>query len=130
MMKIAPAVAMAGAESGVASRPITDFDAYEQRLQSFVYASGNAMKPIFSVAKRAERRRVAFAEGEDRRVLRAVQVIVDEGLAKPWLVGRAAIIESRIEKGRPAAEGRARLRGGQHRRRQAATATTGRPTTG
>ena len=98
MMKIAPAVARAAFESGVAARPVTDYEAYEQRLQSFVYASGNAMKPIFSQAKRAERRNVAFAEGEDRRVLRAVQVIIDEGLAKPWLVGRASVITARIEK--------------------------------
>ncbi len=98
MMKIAPAVARAAAASGVAARPVTDFAAYEEKLQSFVYASGNAMKPIFSQAKRAERRNVAFAEGEDRRVLRAVQVIVDEGLARPWLVGRASVIHTRIEK--------------------------------
>jgi len=98
MMKIAPAVARAAFESGVAARPVTDYEAYEQRLQSFVYASGNAMKPIFSQAKRAKRRAVAFAEGEDRRVLRAVQVIIDEGLARPWLVGRASVITARIDK--------------------------------
>ncbi len=98
MMKIAPAVARAAAASGVAARPVTDFAAYEEKLQSFVYASGNAMKPIFSQAKRAKRRNVAFAEGEDRRVLRAVQVVVDEGLARPWLVGRASIIHARIAK--------------------------------
>ncbi len=98
MMMIAPAVARAAAESGVASRPVVDFDAYREKLQSFVYASGNTMKPIFTTAKRAARRNVAFAEGEDRRVLRAVQVVVDEGLAKPWLLGRAAIITSRIVK--------------------------------
>ncbi len=98
MMKIAPAVARAAAASGVAARPVTDFAAYEEKLQSFVYASGNAMKPIFSQAKRAQRRNVAFAEGEDRRVLRAVQVVVDEGLARPWLVGRASVIHTRIEK--------------------------------
>ncbi len=98
MMKIAPAVARAAQASGVAARPVTDYAAYEERLQSFVYASGNAMRPIFAEAKRAQRKKVAFAEGEDRRVLRAVQVIVDEGLARPWLVGRAAIIARRIEK--------------------------------
>ena len=98
MMKIAPAVARAAAASGVAARPVTDFEAYEQRLQSFVYASGTTMKPIFAQAKSAKRRNVAFAEGEDRRVLRAVQVIVDEGLARPWLVGRASVITLRIEK--------------------------------
>jgi malate dehydrogenase (oxaloacetate-decarboxylating)(NADP+) len=98
MMKIAPAVARAAAESGVALRPIVDFDAYRDRLQAFVYASGTTMKPIFAVAKKAVRRNVAFAEGEDRRVLQAVQVVVDENLARPWLVGRASIIAGRIEK--------------------------------
>jgi malate dehydrogenase (oxaloacetate-decarboxylating)(NADP+) len=98
MMKIAPAVARAAAASGVAARPVSDFAAYEEKLQSFVYASGQTMKPIFSQAKRAKRRDVAFAEGEDRRVLRAVQVVVDEGLARPWLVGRASVINARIDK--------------------------------
>ncbi|WP_395702922.1 phosphate acyltransferase, partial [Aquabacterium sp.] len=98
MMKIAPAVARAAVDSGVASRPITDYEAYVEKLQSFVYASGQTMKPIFSLAKRAARKNIAFAEGEDRRVLRAVQVIVDEGLARPWLVGRQSIIERRIAK--------------------------------
>jgi len=98
MIEIAPAVARAAIASGVASRPITDFDAYVERLQSFVYASGQTMKPIFAVAKRAQRKNVAFAEGEDRRVLRAVQVVLDEGLARPWLVGRAQIIENRVDK--------------------------------
>jgi malate dehydrogenase (oxaloacetate-decarboxylating)(NADP+) len=98
MMKIAPAVARAAVESGVALRPVADYDAYTEKLQSFVYASGQTMKPIFSVAKKAERKNIAFAEGEDRRVLRAVQVVVDEGLARPWLVGRASIIKRRIEK--------------------------------
>jgi malate dehydrogenase (oxaloacetate-decarboxylating)(NADP+) len=97
MMRIAPAVARAAAESGVSQRPITDWEAYAERLQAFVYASGTTMKPIFAVAKRAARKNVAFAEGEDRRVLRAVQVIVDEGLARPWLVGRAPQILRRIE---------------------------------
>ncbi|MEY2687153.1 MAG: hypothetical protein RL375_1351, partial [Pseudomonadota bacterium] len=97
MMQIAPAVAKAAAESGVASRPIKDFSAYRDRLQTFVYASGTTMKPIFAVAKRAVHKRVAFAEGEDRRVLRAMQVVVDEGIAKPYLVGRGAIITKRIE---------------------------------
>ncbi|EHR73447.1 malic enzyme [Burkholderiales bacterium JOSHI_001] len=97
MMKIAPAVAQAAAESGVALRPVTDMAAYRDKLQTFVYASGTTMKPIFAVAKRAKRRDIAFAEGEDRRVLRAVQVVVDEGLARPWLVGRQSVIENRIE---------------------------------
>ncbi|MEX8503435.1 MAG: NADP-dependent malic enzyme [Leptothrix ochracea] len=98
MIKIAPAVARAAAESGVARRPIKDFEAYGEKLQSFVYASGTIMKPIFQLAKRAEAKRVAYAEGEDERVLRAVQVVVDEGLARPTLIGRPQIIAQRIEK--------------------------------
>jgi len=98
MMRIAPAVAEAAARSGVAKRPIADLDAYRDKLQTLVYASGTTMKPIFAVAKRASRKNVAFAEGEDRRVLRAAQVMVDEGLARPWLVGRASQIAYRIEK--------------------------------
>ncbi|MDP4302929.1 NADP-dependent malic enzyme [Leptothrix discophora] len=97
MMQIAPAVALAAVESGVATRPIANMDAYRDKLQAFVYASGTVMKPIYAVAKRAKARRVAYAEGEDRRVLRAVQVVVDEGLAYPVLVGRGSIIRSRIE---------------------------------
>jgi malate dehydrogenase (oxaloacetate-decarboxylating)(NADP+) len=98
MMRIAPAVARAAMDSGVAQRPIADFDAYRERLQSFVYASGTTMKPIFSIAKRAKAKRVVFAEGEDERVLRAVQVVVDEGLAQPILVGRPSVIEKRCER--------------------------------
>jgi len=98
MMKIAPAVAKAAAESGVALRPIQDMEAYRVRLQSFVYASGTLMKPIFAAAKAATRKRVAYAEGEEERVLRACQIVVDEGLARPTLIGRPAIIASRIEK--------------------------------
>jgi malate dehydrogenase (oxaloacetate-decarboxylating)(NADP+) len=98
MMKIAPAVAQAAAESGVALRPVQDLDAYREKLQHFVYASGTTMKPIFALAKRAVARRVAYAEGEEERVLRAVQVVVDEGLARPTLVGRPAVIAQRIEK--------------------------------
>jgi malate dehydrogenase (oxaloacetate-decarboxylating)(NADP+) len=98
MMKIAPAVAKAAADSGVARRPIADFDAYRERLQGFVYASGNTMKPIFTMAKRAAKKRVAYAEGEEERVLRAAQVVVDEGLARPTLIGRPTIIAQRIEK--------------------------------
>jgi len=97
MMKIAPAVAHAAAESGVATRPVKDFDAYGEKLQSFVYASGTLMKPIFNLAKRALNKRVAYAEGEEERVLRAVQVVVDEGLARPTLIGRPAVIAQRIE---------------------------------
>ncbi|HEY9094872.1 MAG TPA: NADP-dependent malic enzyme, partial [Hydrogenophaga sp.] len=98
MMKIAPAVAQAAADSGVAMRPIADMEAYRQRLQSFVFASGTIMKPIYAAAKVAARKRVAYAEGEEERVLRACQVVVDEGLARPTLIGRPAIIAQRIEK--------------------------------
>ena len=98
MIKIAPAVAQAAFDSGVAQRPIQDMDAYRERLQSFVYASGTVMKPIFAAAKAAVHKRVAYAEGEEERVLRACQIVVDEGLARPTLIGRPAIIAQRIEK--------------------------------
>ncbi len=98
MMKIAPAVVQAAIASGVAQRPITDMDAYRERLQSLVYASGSAMKPIFAAAKRGAKKRICFAEGEDERVLRAAQIVLDEGLAKPTLIGRPAIIAQRIER--------------------------------
>ena len=100
MMKIAPAVAKAAEESGVASRPIADLQAYADRLQQFVYHSGTFMKPIFQIAKKAPagKKRIVFAEGEEERVLRAVQIVVDEKLAKPILVGRPAVLQQRIEK--------------------------------
>jgi malate dehydrogenase (oxaloacetate-decarboxylating)(NADP+) len=98
MMMIAPAVAQAAAESGVALRPITDLDAYREKLKTFVYASGTTMRPIFAQAKQALNKRVAYSEGEEERVLRAVQVVVDEGLARPTLIGRPAVIAARVEK--------------------------------
>jgi malate dehydrogenase (oxaloacetate-decarboxylating)(NADP+) len=98
MIKIAPAVARAAAESGVARRPIVDWEAYSEKLQNFVYASGQIMRPIFALAKAAKARRVAYAEGEEERVLRAVQVVVDEGLARPTLIGRPAVIAQRVER--------------------------------
>ena len=98
MMRIAPAVAGAAAESGVAARPIADMDAYRDKLQTFVYASGTTMRPIFTLAKGAKKKRVAFAEGEEERVLRAVQVVVDENLARPTLIGRPQVIAQRITK--------------------------------
>ena len=98
MIKIAPAVAQAAAESGVASRPIADMEAYRERLQSFVYASGTTMKPIYTAAKRGLKKRVAYSEGEEERVLRAAQIVSDEGLARPTLIGRPAVIAERIEK--------------------------------
>jgi malate dehydrogenase (oxaloacetate-decarboxylating)(NADP+) len=100
MNRIAVAVARAAEAGGVASRPIPDWQAYGERLQQFVYRSGSFMKPIFAVAKKApaDKKRIVFAEGEEEKVLRAVQVVVDEGLAKPILVGRPAILAQRIEK--------------------------------
>ena len=97
ILKIAPAVARAAMDSGVATSPITDWDAYHQRLDQFVYQSGLIMKPVFSKAKLAPKR-IVYAEGEDERVMRAVQVVLDEKLARPILIGRPAIIEKRIEK--------------------------------
>jgi malate dehydrogenase (oxaloacetate-decarboxylating)(NADP+) len=94
--KIAPAVARAAMESGVATRPIADFDAYGQRLNQFVFQSGLIMKPLFAAAKQAPRR-VVYAEGEEERILRAAQVVVDEGLARPVLIGRPQVIEAQIE---------------------------------
>ncbi|MFN4325784.1 MAG: NADP-dependent malic enzyme [Azonexus sp.] len=96
IVKIAPAVARAGMDSGVATRPIQDWDAYLQGLNEFVYHSGLIMKPVFSQAKLAPKR-IVFAEGEDERVLRAVQVVRDEGIARPILIGRHAEINRRIE---------------------------------
>ncbi|SNT00127.1 malate dehydrogenase (oxaloacetate-decarboxylating)(NADP+) [Noviherbaspirillum humi] len=98
MMKIAPAVAKAAQDSGVASRPIADLQAYAAQLEQFVYRSGTFMKPIFQMARKApdEKKRIVFAEGEEERILRAVQVVVDEKLAKPILVGRPKVLEQRI----------------------------------
>ncbi|MET0268030.1 MAG: NADP-dependent malic enzyme [Duganella sp.] len=100
LIKIAPAVAKAAEDSGVATRPITDLQAYADSLQQFVYRSGTFMKPLFATAKKtpAELKRIVYAEGEEERVLRAVQVIVDEKLARPILVGRPAVLEARIAK--------------------------------
>ncbi|MDQ9728868.1 NADP-dependent malic enzyme [Acinetobacter baumannii] len=96
-LEIAPAVAKAAMDSGVATRPIEDFSAYRQKLSEFVYNSAFLMKPIFAQAK-TDPKRIAYAEGEDERVLRAVQIAVDEDLAKPILVGRTAVIEANIKK--------------------------------
>ncbi|MBB1634217.1 MULTISPECIES: NADP-dependent malic enzyme [Cupriavidus] len=100
IVKIAPAVAEAAMKSGVAARPIKDMDAYRLQLQQFVYHSGTLMKPIYAAARQVdmEKKRIVFAEGEEERVLRAVQVIVDEKLANPILVGRPAVIAHRIER--------------------------------
>lgn len=98
MIKIAPAVAQAAAESGVARRPVADMEAYREKLQSFVFASGTIMKPVYAIAKKATHKRIAYAEGEEERVLRACQIVVDEGLARPTLIGRPTVIAQRIER--------------------------------
>lgn len=102
IVRIAPAVARAAMADGVATRPIADLDAYVEQLEQFVYRSGAFMKPLFSAAKSRVREgakaRIVFTEGEDERVLRAVQVVVDEGLAKPTLVGRPEVLKARIER--------------------------------
>ncbi|WP_394755542.1 NADP-dependent malic enzyme [Rhodoferax sp.] len=100
ILRIAPAVAKAAEESGVATRPIKDMEAYRQQLSRFVYQTSMIMRPVFGAAKAVpiQAKRVAYAEGEDERVLRAVQVVVDEGLARPILIGRPAVIETRLIK--------------------------------
>jgi malate dehydrogenase (oxaloacetate-decarboxylating)(NADP+) len=97
IVRIAPAVARAAMDSGVATHPILDFDAYHQQLTQLVYASGMVMKPIFAAAKQRPQR-IVFAEGEDERILQAVQVVVDEGIARPILIGRPPVIERQIER--------------------------------
>ena len=96
ILRIAPAVARAAMESGVATRPITDMDAYVDRLNRFVFRSGLVMKPVFSAAKAAQARRVIYSDGEDERVLRAAQVVLEEGIARPILVGRPHVVETRL----------------------------------
>jgi len=97
IVHLAPAVAKAAMETGVATRPIEDFDAYEDRLNQFVFRSGLVMKPIFDRA-RADPKRIVFAEGEEERVLHAAQILLDERLAEPILIGRRAVVENRIDK--------------------------------
>jgi malate dehydrogenase (oxaloacetate-decarboxylating)(NADP+) len=97
ILQLAPAVAKAAMESGVATRPIDDFAAYRQRLTQFVFRSGLTMKPVFDRA-RTDPKRVVYAEGEDERVLRAVQQVLDERLAKPIIIGRREVVRRRIEK--------------------------------
>jgi len=96
ILQLAPAVARAAMDSGVASRPIEDFEAYCENMTRFVFRSGMIMKPMFQRARRAGKRLI-YADGEDQRVLRAVQVVVDEGLARPIVVGRPMVVESRLE---------------------------------
>src|SRR5204863_5139501 len=93
----APAVAKAAMASGVAARPISDFATYHERLNRFVFRSGFMMKPVFEQAK-TQLKRVIYAEGEDERILRATQVVVEEGLARPILIGRPAIVEARLKR--------------------------------
>ncbi|MEX0346782.1 MAG: NADP-dependent malic enzyme [Rhizobiaceae bacterium] len=98
ILRIAPAVATAAMDSGVASRPITDMEAYADRLNRFVFRSGLVMKPVFSTAKSAISKRVIYADGEEERVLRAAQVIIEEGLGQPILIGRPNVIETRLKR--------------------------------
>ena len=98
ILRIAPAVAKAAEASGVATRPIEDMEAYRQSLSRFVYSTGMLMRPVFGAARAATTKRVAYAEGEDERVLRAVQLALDDNLASPILIGRPAVIEARILK--------------------------------
>ncbi len=95
--KVAPAVAKAGMESGVATRPIGDLEAYRRRLNQFNYQSGLIMKPVIDAARQAPKR-IVYAEGEDERVLRAVQVVIDEGMGRPILIGRPEVVQMRIER--------------------------------
>src|SRR6185436_7959586 len=92
ILTVAPAVAQAAIDSGVATRPFADIETYRRSLQSFVYTSGTVMQPVFAAAAEAGSKRIAYAEGEDDRVLRAAQVVVDERLATPILVGRPDVI--------------------------------------
>jgi len=102
IVRVAPAVARAAMEDGVATRPIADFDSYADQLQQFMYRSGSFMKPLFSTAKSMVREggkaRIVFSEGEEERVLRAVQIVVDEKLARPILIGRPEVLQARIKK--------------------------------
>ena len=98
ILRIAPAVARAACESGVASRPIDDFDAYIDKLNRFVFRSGLVMKPVFSIAKGAQAKRVIYADGEDERVLRAAQVVLEEGIAEPILIGRPNVVDVRLKR--------------------------------
>ncbi|TVQ28792.1 MAG: NADP-dependent malic enzyme, partial [Wenzhouxiangella sp.] len=97
LVQVAPAVAQAAMDSGVATRPLEDVEAYRERLSQYVYRSGLVMKPVFESARR-DPRRVVFSEGEEETVLRAVQTIVDDGLARPVLIGRPSVVEMRLER--------------------------------
>ena len=98
ILRIAPAVAKAAADTGVATRPIADMGAYIEKLNRFVFKSGLVMKPVFSTAKGAQAKRVIYADGEDERVLRAAQVVLEEGIAEPILIGRPHVIDVRLKR--------------------------------
>ena len=98
ILRIAPAVAKAASETGVATRPIEDMEAYLERLSRFVFRSGLVMKPVFSAARAAAKKRVVYSDGEDERVLRAAQVVLEEGIAQPILIGRPHVIETRLKR--------------------------------
>ncbi|AJY45684.1 NADP-dependent malic enzyme [Martelella endophytica] len=98
ILRIAPAVARAAAESGVAERPIEDYEAYFDQLNRFAFRSGLVMKPVFAAAKAAEPKRVIFSDGEDERVMRAAQVLIEEGVSKPILIGRPNVLETRMKR--------------------------------
>ena len=94
---IAPAVAQAAMDSGVATRPITDMGAYKDKLKEFIYQTGVGMRAVFTAAKQGPATRIVYPEGEDERVLRAIQVIVDEGIARPVVIGRPEEIARKLE---------------------------------
>jgi len=96
ILEVAPAVARAAMDSGVARRPIADFPAYRRDLERFVFRSGQLMRPVFEAAKQAPKRRIVFAEGEDERILRAAQMLVDDGIASPILLGRRDVITRKV----------------------------------
>ncbi len=98
ILRIAPAVAKAAADSGVALRPIEDMDAYLDRLNRFVFRSGLVMKPVFAAAQSGATKRVVYADGEDERVLRAAQVVLEDRIAQPILIGRPEVIETRLKR--------------------------------
>jgi malate dehydrogenase (oxaloacetate-decarboxylating)(NADP+) len=98
ILRIAPAVAKAACETGVATRPITDFPAYIDKLNRFVFRSGLVMKPVFSAARTSAKNRIVYADGEDERVLRATQVVIEEGIARPILIGRPHVVDVRLRR--------------------------------
>jgi malate dehydrogenase (oxaloacetate-decarboxylating)(NADP+) len=117
IIKIAPAVAQAAMDSGVATRPIEDMDAYREQLGTTVYRTGMVMRPVFATAKKKEAR-IVFAEGEDERVLRAAQFVLLEKIAKPVIIGRPSVVEMRSRRSAEA-EGRRRFRDRESGRRYA-----------